>query len=111
MSVEPQELGTGRRYFHGYEPLQKEEQLLDLAGVGYGTFDFLLEKTLVPSDSCKFIQKNSNPEIIIIVNRYTENNYELTTLQSSCKHITYITLHDRVYLSKITIFHCYTHCL
>ena len=63
MSVEPQELGTGRRYFQSYESLQKEEQFLDLAGVSYGTFDFLLERTLIPSDNCKFSQKNSNPEI------------------------------------------------
>ena len=61
--VEPQELGTGRRYFQGYESLQKEEQLLDLTGISYGTFDFLLERTLVPSDNCKFSQKNANPEI------------------------------------------------
>ena len=61
--VEPQELGTGRRYFQAYESLQKEEQLLDLAGVSYGTFDILLERTHVPLDNCKFSQKNSNPEI------------------------------------------------
>ena len=63
MSVEPQELRTWRGYFQGYESLQKEEQLLDLAGVSYGTFDFLLERTLVPSDNCKFSKENSNPEI------------------------------------------------
>ena len=63
LSVEPQELVTGRRYFQGYESLQKEQQLLDLAGVSYGTYDFLLERTLVPSDNCKFSEKNSNPEI------------------------------------------------
>ena len=56
LSVEPQDLGTGRRYFQGYESLSKEEQFLDLAGVSYGTFDFLLGRTLVPPDNCKFSQ-------------------------------------------------------
>ena len=60
LSVEPQELGTGRCYFQGFVSLQNEEQLVDLTGVSYGTFDFLLQRTLVPSDNCKFNQKRSD---------------------------------------------------
>ena len=96
MSVEPQKLGTGKRYFQGYESLQKEEQLLGLAGFSYGTFDFLLERILVPSDNCKLSQKNrlfiflmklktglsySSLGVLFGVHRTTIANIFISTLQ------------------------------
>ncbi|XP_058809330.1 uncharacterized protein LOC131674589 [Phymastichus coffea] len=54
-SIESEEVKS--KYFSGFECIKKKQQLLDLAGVTFATFNFLLKRLKVPKASNRHISK------------------------------------------------------